>query len=157
MALTRHDLAKMSFRKVVTQGAGEITMDGQMMRLLMEIKDGEPVVEAAKRAGFTSAQALWETLEKLIKANLIQSLQAPQDSGLGEAFAQQLNQQLAAAVGPMADFILTRALTEIGYQGRVAEIPKAKAASLIMHLARQIPREEKRADFQKVMLGKIPK
>jgi len=76
---------------------------------------------------------------------------------LGEAFAHTLHHDLAAAVGPMADFLLPKALSEMGVSGKVADIPRAKAAGLVMHLARQIPREEKRLEFQKAMLAKIPK
>lgn len=157
MALSRHDLPKLRFKKVVGESVGEVTMDGLMMRLLMEIRDGELIIEAAKRAGLNAAQ-LHETLEKLLAANLIKTLQeAKADERLGEAFAKQMNHYLAEAVGPMADFLVTKALNEIGASGQIADVPKGKAPGLVMHLARQIPREEKRVEFQKAMLGMIPK
>lgn len=157
MTVSRHDLLKLCVQKVVGQDVGEVTMDGQMMRLLMEVKDGEPIVEAAKRAGLNATQ-LRESVDKLLAAKLIVPLvQTSASDTLGEGFAQKMNQFLASAVGPMADFLVTKALNEIGVQGKIADVPKAKAAGLVMHLARQIPREEKRVEFQKAMLDMIPK
>ncbi len=157
MTVSRHDLPKLCFQKVVGQDVGEVTMDGNMMRLLMEMKDGEPIVEAAKRAGMNATQ-LRDALEKMLAAKLIVPLvQQGQDDTLGEAFSQKMNQFLATAVGPMADFLVTKALNEIGVQGKIADVPKSKAAGLVMHLARQIPREEQRVEFQKAMLDMIPK
>lgn len=156
MTVSRHDLLKLAYKKHVEGDTGVVSMDGHMMRLLMELRDGEPIVEAAKRAGMDAA-SLRETLEKLLHAKLIVPLAPAGDDTVGEAFAHALHHDLAAAVGPMADFLLTKAMTELGVAGKIAGIPRAKAPGLVMHLARQIPREEKRLEFQKAMLAKIPK
>ena len=76
-------------------------------------------------------------------------------SGLDEKFFQELKQALLLAVGPLADLILEDALADLNVS--ISEFPPPMAPELINILSEEIPREEKRTDFLKVMIPKIPK
>ncbi|MCK4830973.1 hypothetical protein KA005_85475, partial [bacterium] len=72
---------------------------------------------------------------------------------LDMGFIDYLREQLALAVGPMAEVFIEDAADEMGVT--LQTIPTNRAAELTDGLARQIPREQRRIEFQQAMVKKI--
>jgi len=98
--------------------------------------------------------SLRETLQKLLTLGLVQPVEKA-EAVLNGRFISDLREQLARAVGPMADVLIEETLDEMRIS--LSRIPIHLGADLIGNLARQIPRAEKRVEFQKAMIEKIPR
>ena len=113
------------------------------------------ISQVAQDAGIGLSN-LKHIITKLLNLELIEALSVDvEDSGLGDDFFPFLKKALLKAVGPMADVILEDALADMG--ATETELPAHMAAELINMLTEEIPRDEKRTEFLKIMIPKIPK
>jgi len=74
---------------------------------------------------------------------------------LNGSFIADLREHMARAVGPMAEVLIEEILDEMRLS--ISRIPVHLGPELIGNLARQIPREAKRIEFQKAMIQKVPR
>jgi DNA-binding FadR family transcriptional regulator len=124
-----------------------------MVRLLLAIDENKPIGKIAREVGMNLV-SLRETLHKLLTLGLVEPVDKA-GAVLNGRFITDLREQLARAVGPMADVLIEETLDEMRIS--LSRIPVHLGADLIGNLARQIPREEKRVEFQKAMIEKIPR
>lgn len=141
----------MVFRRVSRADAGEFSLDGQMLSVLMELDGRKSLVVVAKNTAL-SMGVIRRVVSKLIELNLIEPVEEA-ISVLGNDFFDYLNEQLSLATGPIAGVLIEDAVDDMGLT--LGRIPRHRAAELIDILARQIPREEKRIAFQQAMIEKI--
>ncbi|MCD6295994.1 MAG: hypothetical protein J7M30_02450 [Deltaproteobacteria bacterium] len=151
MDISSGEISFMVFRRVSRADAGEFSLDGQMLNVLMELDGRKSLVVVAKNTAL-SMGVIRRVVSKLIELNLVEPVEEAV-SVLGNDFFDYLNEQLSLATGPIADVLIEDAVDDMGFApGR---IPRHRAAELIDILARQIPREEKRIAFQQAMIEKI--
>jgi hypothetical protein len=153
MDLSTRDLPGRFFRKVIRDDMGRVSLDPLMVRLLLAVDENKPIGEIAREVGMNLV-SLRETLHKLLKLGLVQPVEKV-GAVLNGRFIADLRAQLARAVGPMADVLIEETLEEMRLS--LSRIPVHLAADLIGNLARQVPREEKRVEFQRAMIEKIPR
>lgn len=151
MALTTRDFPRLYFRKVIRDDIGRVSMDADMMRLLMVVDENKNVTQIAKESGMKLAN-LETALSNLIKAGLLERVERVVEY-LNDNFLLELKENLTIAIGPMADLIIEDILDEMDLPE--SEVPKYLGAELIHNLASQIPRKEKRLQFQEVMMAKL--
>lgn len=153
MDILSPDLPRIFFKKLTKIDRDEITMDRDMIRLLMAINEEKNMSQVAREAGM-NMPTLRETLSRLMKLGLIEPVEK-EVAFLDKKFLDTLKIKLSKAVGPMADFLIEDVVSEM--EVSVSEIPVYRAAEVISSLAREIPEEGNRIQFQKSMIEMIPK
>ena len=151
MDISSGEISFMVFRRVSRADAGEFSLDGQMLSVLMELDGRKSLAVVAKNTAL-SMGVIRRVVSKLIELNLIEPVEEAV-SVLGDDFFDYLKEQLSLATGPIADVLIEDAVDDMGLT--LGRIPRHRAAELIDILARQIPREEKRMAFQQAMIEKI--
>jgi hypothetical protein len=151
MDISSGDISFMVFRRVTRDDAGEFSLDGQMLSVLMELDGKKSFAVVAKNAGL-SMGIIRRVVSKLFKLNLIEPVEEA-ISRLDEDFFDYLKSQLAVAIGPIAEVIIEDVVIDLGQS--LSQFPSYRAAELIDLISREIQREEKRNSFKQHMLNKI--
>ena len=123
MPISPQELPKMLFRKVVHKDLGVVSMDSSMMQLLMEISENRTLSEAADSIGLSLAE-LPEVAGRLMQYGLIEPL-ATQEDNLPRHFMAKMRLLLADAVGPMADLLIDKVLSDLSLT--ISEVPQKQA------------------------------
>jgi hypothetical protein len=139
------------FRRVLNSKLGEVSLDSQMLNVLMHIDGVKSFGEIAKLLNI-DMNSLKETLLRLDKLNLIEADIATVPT-LNNDFFDFLTQHLSIAMGPMAEILIEDEINEMGIDRN--KIPTHRAAELVDTLAREIIRDEKKVQFQQTMIKKI--
>ncbi len=150
---TTADLLNMSFKKKIPDTPEEFTFSKDMLKIFLQISEDKILAEVAKDAD-VNPTILKHNITKLMNLSLIEAIGVAIDT-LGQDFFDTLKTALRLAVGPMADVIFEDALVDM--EVSISVFPAHMAAQLINILAEEIPREEKRTEFQKTMINKIPR
>ena len=153
MDISTRELPGLFFRKVIRDEMGRVSLEPQMVRLLVTIDESKPIGTTARELGINLA-SLRETLQKLLRLGLVERVENT-GAVLNGSFVAGLREQMARAVGPMGEVLIEETLDEMRLC--ISRIPAHLGAELIGNLARQIPREEKRIEFQKAMIQKVPR
>lgn len=148
MSLTKSELLSTHFKKTATVDIGKVSMDADMLNLLLAIDARLPLSQVAAKAGL-SPEKLPATAVKLIKLNLIQPA-ARKAPAVGAAFIQGLKANMIKAVGPFGEFIVQDALADTGYSEN--DIPINMAADIILQLSEEIADEDARRIFKEEMI-----
>ncbi|MFH1981809.1 MAG: hypothetical protein ABIL58_08190 [Pseudomonadota bacterium] len=151
MAAKPADFSHYVFRRTNSTNTGEVSLDGQMLKVLMELDGESPLSAVASRLNLDGIQLL-KVVSRLLNMKLIVPV-AKMESVLPPDFINDLFKALALAVGPVAKMLLEDTIADLGYPHD--QIPKNRAASLVEYLAADISRSEKKTSFEKFMLQKI--
>ena len=146
-------LPNMYFRKKIGMNQGEISMDAQMIRLLLAIDESKSMAHIAKETGM-SLPDIKKTLAKLLKLKLVE----PVDKGVelvSAEFIGFVRSELIKAVGPIGEFLIEDIAADMGYA--ITEIPTHRAPELISQLAEEIPQEDVRLQFKRSMIAILSK
>lgn len=151
MDVTSGDLSALVFKRVSAQDLGEFSLDGRMLSVLMEVDGRQSVGVIAQKLGMNPG-VIRPVISSLLELKLIE---AGEDalSVLDAEFLAYLQGRLALAVGPIAEVLIEDATGDLGYTPD--RFPTHRAAELVDLLARQIRREEKRAEFKQDMVNMI--
>jgi hypothetical protein len=152
MDILSGDIALLVFRRVVRSNIGNVSLDSQMLDVLMELDGKKNLDSIVKKTGMTTGN-LREAVSKLLKLNLIENVIEGAGTFLDDDFMSYLNEQLALAIGPVAEIIIEDAVSDLGY--RMSQIPSHKIAELIDLLSREIQREERKESFKLNMVKGI--
>ena len=132
---------------------GQISLNPAMVRLFVAIDEEKPLARVAKEVGM-NLTSVRQNLFKLVELGLVQHVEK-RDAYLDQDFVDHLRENLALAVGPLAELLIEEVLEEMHVS--TSCIPRYLAAELINTLARQVPRTDKRIEFQQNMIRQIPK
>ncbi len=151
MDVTSGDLSALVFKRVPAQNLGEVSLDGQMLSVLMEVDGRQSVGVIAQKLGMNLG-AIRPAISGLLELKLIE---AGEDAllVLDEEFLAFLRKRLALAVGPIAEVLIEDAAGDLGYTPE--RFPAHRAAELVDLLARQIRREDKMTAFKQDMVNMI--
>ncbi|RLG33555.1 hypothetical protein DRN98_03775 [Methanosarcinales archaeon] len=151
MDVSSGDISAMVFGRVLRDDLGEFSLDGNMLRLLMELDGKKNLAVIAKNMGLNMGTVRAVVL-KLLQLKLIEPLE-DSVSVVDTDFLEFLNNQLSLSIGPIAEIIIEDIVNELGYS--LSKFPSHRAAELVDLLSKEIQREEKRRDFTKNMVDKI--
>ena len=151
MDISSGEISFMVFRRVKRNDAGEFSLDGQMLSVLMEL-DGKKSVAAIAKALSYNMSVMRKTVSRLLNLNLIEPVEEAV-SNLDGDFFNFLKGQLSLAIGPIAEFVIEDAVGDLGHT--LSRFPSHRAAELVDLISREIQREEKRNTFKRNMVGKI--
>jgi hypothetical protein len=153
MDLNSPDLPNKYFRKNLRKDQSNLTMDADMIRLLLAIDENKTMAQVAKEVNM-NLSTLRANLAKLLKLRLIEPLEK-EVAYMDAAFMETLRQNLTQAIGPMGEILIEDVAEDMGLDP--ARIPAQQAAQLVNQIAQEIPDEDSRGQFEKIMLQWIPK
>jgi hypothetical protein len=139
------------FRKVIGRDVRQVSLDADMIRLLLAIDERKSLYQIAAEVEMDSA-VFKAALRRLIDQGLIQSVPRP-PALLGRTFVQVVAMHLARAIGPMAQILIDDCLADLGLDP--AGIPVDQGAELVNRIALEIPDESKRSAFKKALIPLI--
>lgn len=141
------------YRKVIRKDSSEISLDADMIRLLLAIDENKSLYQVAEEVGM-APPAFKQTLAKLRKQGLIEPVKKDAPV-LNEHFLGQLQANLSRAIGPMAIILIEDIVAEMELS--ISAIPIQQAAELINNLSLEIPDEDNRIQFKRSMLDILNK
>ena len=153
MNVSRSDQFDLYFRKVTRKDSDEISLDANMIRLLIAVDENKSLYQIADEVDMERT-SLKTTLSKLLKQGLIEPVKKDIPY-LDRAFLEALRVNLSKIIGPMAEILIEDVVAEMNLIN--SEIPKNQAAELINNLSLEIPEEKDRLEFKKSMLAILNK
>lgn len=153
MSLDSPDLPHRYFKKAIRKDIVKITLDAEMIRLLMAIDENKNISQVA-RAVDMNLTKVREILGKLLEMELVVPVMK-EIRYLDQAFMGFLKTKLKEAVGPMGDIIIEDILEEMNLDAN--RVPMGSAADFVTKIAGEIPRGENRTRFENEVSTRIPK
>ena len=141
------------YRKVIRKDSNEISLDADMIRLLIAIDENKSLYQIADEVEMEEA-ALKKNLSKLLEQGLIEPVKKDLPV-LDKIFLQALKINLSRLIGPMAEILIEEVVLDM--ELTAPEIPVHQAAELITALSHEIPDEVKRIEFKKSMMDILNK
>lgn len=153
MNAPRSDQVDLYFRKVIRKDSDEISLDADMIRLLIAIDENKSLYQIAEEVDM-QAPTLKSTLSKLLEQGLIEPVKKD-IAYLDHLFLEALRINLSKVIGPMAEILIEDVVEDMNL--KASEIPANQAAELINNLSLEIPDEKDRIEFKKSMLAILNK
>ena len=141
------------FRKLIRKDNNAVSLDADMIRLLIAIDDHKSLYQLSEEVDLGAA-SFKRALSKLLYQGLIEPVQKDIPV-LNQSFIQSLRMNLSRAIGPMAEILIEDLAEKMEIDPWA--IPVNQAAELITHLSLEIPDEENRMQFKKSMLAILNK
>lgn len=153
MDIGRPDRQQTYYRKVIRKDHDRISLDADMIRLLIAIDENKSLHQIAAEVEMR-ADTLKSNLEKLLQQGLIEPVKKDLPV-LDRIFLQALKINLSKVIGPMSEILIEEVVSDLKLTS--PGIPVDQAAELISTLSHEIPDEEKRIDFKKSMMDILNK
>jgi DNA-binding MarR family transcriptional regulator len=141
------------FRKRIRKDLQSVSLDADMIRMLMVIEEHKSLYQIAAEVEMDSA-AFKKTLRRLLEQGLIETVQKPTPR-LDKSFLQALRLSLTRRIGPIADIVVEDAVTELKISS--SDIAVEQAAELINRIALEIPDEDGRIQFKRSLMPILTK
>lgn len=151
MPLDSPDLPQRYFKKTIRKNMEEITLDPEMIRLLMAIDENKNISQVA-RAAEMNLSRVRDTLVKLLKLELVVPV-TKDVTYIEESFIIFLKTKLSEVVGPMGEILIEDVLDEMGLQ--INRIPVDVVPDFVRNIAREIPQTEMRTLFENAVFSRI--
>jgi hypothetical protein len=151
MDLSSGGVAGLVFKQAIRGDLGKLSLDGQMLSVLMSFDGTKTLGQVAQEIGM-SLGAIRPIVTQLIKYKLIDRVVVEEDI-VDQEFMAYLVSQLSVAIGPLGGIVVEDGLDDLGYTK--SNFPSHRIAELVNMLAEEIQREDKRVQFKQVMLKKI--
>jgi hypothetical protein len=141
------------YRKVIRRDHDKISLDADMIRLLIAIDENKSLYQIADEVEM-EATTLKKNISKLLAQGLIEPVKKDLPV-LDKIFLQALRINLSMAIGPMAEILIEEVVSEM--ELTAPEISLHQAAELIAILSHEITDEKKRIEFKKSMMDILNK
>lgn len=141
--------AGLYFRKRIRKDIEPVSLDADMIRLLLAIDERKSLYQIAAEVEMDAA-TFKKNLKKLLEQGLIETFQKAA-ALVDKRFLPSLRMNLARIIGPMADIVVDDSVAELKLDA--ATIPVEQAAELINRVALEIPNEDGRIHFKKSMIA----
>lgn len=143
----------MYYRKIIRADNEEISLDADMIRLLIAIDESKSLYQIAEEVDLDNA-SFKNALSKLLNQGLIEPVQKGVPV-LDQTYLEELRINLSKAIGPMAEILIADMAADMDLNTEA--IPVNQAAELIVHLSLEVPDEENQIQFKKSMIAVLNK
>jgi predicted transcriptional regulator len=143
----------MHYRKVIRADNDEISLDADMIRLLIAIDESKSLTQIAEEVNMSNT-AFKNALSRLLKQGLVEPVQKDL-LVLDKSFLEALRINLSKAIGPIAEILIADVAEEMELES--SAIPVNQAAELITQLSLEVPDEEDQIRFKKSMIAILNK
>jgi DNA-binding transcriptional regulator YhcF (GntR family) len=140
--------AGLYFRKRIRKDLEPVSLDADMIRLLLAIDEAKSLYQIAAEVEMDAA-TFKKNLKKLLEQGLIETVQKAA-ALVDKNFLRSLQMSLARIIGPMAAVVVDDSVAELKLDA--ASIPVEQAAELINRVALEITNEDSRMRFKKSMI-----
>jgi len=151
MELSSGEISDIVFRRVVRDDLGDVSLDSNMLSVIMEVDGKTRLGIIAQKVGMEFSD-LRKTVSGLMKLKLIEPV-ADAVQTIDDEFYEFINQQMSIAVGPIAGVLIEEAIEDMGHTPK--KFPSYRSAELVDMLARDIKRDEKKNAFKQDMINMI--
>lgn len=151
MDLSSGGVAAMVFKPVIRGELGNLSLDGQMLSVLMALDGKKTLGQVAQTSGINLAD-IRQVITKLHNLRLVESIERAV-SIIDKEFIDFLISRMSVAIGPLGEIIVEDGLEELGFNKN--NFPSLRTAELVNFLSQEIQREDKRIEFKQAMLKKI--
>ncbi len=151
MDVSSGGIAAMVFKSVIRGELGQLSLDGQMLSVLMALDGKVTLGQVAQKLGISLAE-IRPIITKLVGLKLVESVERAV-SIADQDFMNFLVAKMSIAIGPLGEIIVEDGLEELGFNRN--NFPSLKTAELVNYLSQEIQREDKRIEFKQAMLRKI--
>jgi DNA-binding MarR family transcriptional regulator len=141
--------ARLYFRKRLRTDLAAVSLDADMIRLLLAIDERKSLYQIAAEVDMDAA-AFKQNLKKLLEQGLIETVQKTA-ALVDRRFLPSLRVSLARLIGPMADIVVEETLAELRLDA--AALPVDQAAEVIRLAALEIPDDDSRIRFKKSIVA----
>ena len=141
--------ADIHYRKVIRADNDQVSLDADMIRLLIAIDESKSLYQIADEVDMDNA-TFKQALARLLEQGLIEPVQKNIPL-LDESFLESLRINLSKAIGPIAEILIADVSEEMELDP--ARIPVNQAAELITHLSLEVPDERNQMQFKKSMIA----
>jgi DNA-binding transcriptional regulator YhcF (GntR family) len=145
--------AGLYFRKRIRKDLEPVSLDADMIRLLLAIDERKSLYQIAAEVEMDAA-TFKTNLKKLLDQGLIETVRKAA-ALVDKSFLPSLRMNLARRIGPMADIVVEDSVAELKLDA--AAIPVEQAAEIINRIALEIPDEDGRIGFKKAMIAILNK
>lgn len=145
--------AGLYFRKRIRRDLEPVSLDADMIRLLLAIDERKSLYQIAAEVEMDAA-TFKKNLKKLLAQGLIETVQKAA-AMVDKNFLPAVRLHLARIIGPMADIVVDDSVAELKLDA--ALLPVEQAAELINRLAFEIPTEDGRIRFKKAVIAILNK
>jgi hypothetical protein len=151
------NLTQVVFKMSSGDLAGEINLKPEAWRMLTQINGSRSVAEIAKTLGLDEATAI-NIADSLFKAHILEvapgSVTPPSET-VDAKFFNAVTLELARAMGPLASMIVEDEIAALGET--MDAFPRDRLADLVERISESIKDNNKRVNFQRLMLDAIRK
>ncbi len=151
MDLSSDGIAAMVFKPVIRGDLGQLSLDGQMLSVLMALDGKMTLGVVAQKIGVSLAE-IRQVITKLTNLQLVEGIERAV-SIVDQEFMDFLIARMSVAIGPLGEIIVEDGLEELGFN--INNFPSLRTAELVNYLSQEIQREDKRIEFKQAMLKKI--
>ena len=151
MEMPSGGVAGLVFKQAIRGDLGKLSLDGQMLSVLMSFDGKKKLGQVAQNVGL-DIETIKPIVARLIKYKLIERIEVTANA-VDQDFMVYLISQLSVAIGPLGGIVVEDGLEDLGYTK--TNFPAHRTAELINLLSQEIQREDKRIQFKQVMLKKI--
>ena len=141
------------YRKVIRADNDEVSLDADMIRLLIAIDESKSLTQIAEEVDMSNT-TFKNALSRLLKQGLIEPVQKDL-LVLDKSFLEALRINLSKAIGPIAEILIVDVAEEMDLDS--SAIPVNQAAELITQLSLEVPEEENQIQFKKSMIAILNK
>lgn len=152
MDLLSGDITNLVFSRIMRANLGQVSLDGPTLNLLMQLDGHKKLSQVGQALGLSMIQ-LRTAIAKLLELKLIEPVMGAEQDLKAKDFLDSLSHQFALAVGPIASVLIEDAAIDMDFT--LPHVPLERAAELVEMLATNVPRPERRLEFQTAMLEKI--
>ncbi len=145
------DISALVLKGSIKGDLGEFSLDSHMLQVLMQL-DGKKNLSTVANSLNIKLSTIKIVVAKLAELSLVE-VPGPTVTGINKEFIEYMISRLANAMGPIAEVVFEDEIEQFG--GDPKRIPKNRATELITRLANEIPREEKRLEFQQAMVARL--
>ena len=135
------------YRKVIRADNEEVSLDADMIRLLIAIDESKSLYQIADEMDLDNT-TLRRALSKLLDQGLIEPVQKDIKE-MDDSFLESLQINLSKAIGPMAEILIAEVMEEMELDPD--GIPVNHAAEMITQLSLEVPDREYQIQFKKSM------
>lgn len=140
--------AKKHFKKTAHPPKDDIAIDSDMLYILAAIEQNKSLREVYHEVEMDSA-SFKKAFTKLYDLNLVERVKK-KTLYLGKKKLSQIKGTLGRLCGPAAELLFQEALQDKGFEED--RIPKDRHIDLIISIARQIPAQKQKLEFEKIMI-----
>jgi hypothetical protein len=151
MQVSPSEMAYMVFKHIIPDGFFEFKCNTHMLKIMMML-DGKSNLTTISQKTALPLKTVLDAISQLL--NLKLAVVTNRSSVfLDKGFLSYLQTQFSAAVGPLAEYLIEDTIRELGHN--IESFPIIKAADLVVALAKDIQREDKKLEFQRKMVARI--